>query len=176
MQVESCNLIVTFDVHKEIREYNEYINGLEIKMTDGSNVSKLKNIKEQIYITTMQHFLGNHALNVFLHEGNYYGVDVTNLMFLDNINPLEARYVGTNISVNIKPYVFLLENIVTYESFLELFENIFKSENRTCMNVDKMVEFTEEVMDLCGKNIVLFEDFYSDIHEDILGVCKILER
>lgn len=136
---------------------------------------------ENIINSTVQLFIKfksvllNHLINVFgnhvctlVKEGNlYYVYDPTNLCVFKLDDFLQANVIGGTGNIDIKPYWLSLfcglDNIKIVE-IIDSYKNI-ESKIKTDDFIEIKSSF-ESSIELCMKNISLFNDFYDENEND----------
>jgi len=115
--------------------------------------------------------LGNHAVTIFGSKGNYFIGDPTNLVFFNFDGFLKAKGVGSDLQIDIMPFMSLVIGGIPSEDFHRIFSNTC-SFNTSLLTLDNVKQLSEKSLDLCKKNISLLDDFYDDNKKDIDGVCS----
>lgn len=119
----------------------------------------------------------NHSIAVVKDKFFYKYIDAHNLLFGENSNILEVKYIGTSPScVQVIPYVTLLNECMLYSEFLNLFENLFSSVSVGFLRLDDIVIKTKNVLEMCERNKNLFEDFHEEINSDINKVYRFFKH
>lgn len=174
MGYEVYNVLVNLSVSKA--KINENIER-EIILNESHYRNKLLEFKENIYKILARKLVGNHVMNVFSHEGNYYGVDATNLTYANFTDFLSMSYAGTETTnIKIRPFATMVYSFFPLDGFENAMVNAFMNKDKNKLSMSDVEIFNEFAIDLFNKNLGLFDDFYLENVPDIDSVCKTLKK
>lgn len=142
-------------IEKEISMKNRILDGI-------AKVTPLKNI-------------GNHAVTLFKFESMYFISDPTTLAFANFNDFLKARYVGSSLEIDIKPWLLLMVGKVPKEDFYRIILETYIKSDKQPLTVSMIKVLYEEVIEYCKRNQSLLDDFHNESLEDIDIVCKTLK-
>jgi len=135
---------------------------------------KDKLLAKLVSITPLKN-AGNHAVTLFKAEGKYFLGDPTGLAFSNFTDFLKAKYVGSNLEIDIKPWVMLISKTLETDEFHKIIVATFLLSDEQTLTVENVKDFSETAMDLCYRNSSLLDDFHDDNVNDINTVAKTLK-
>lgn len=119
--------------------------------------------------------IGNHAVTLFQFKSLYLISDPTSLAFANFSDFLKARYVGSTLEMEIKPWLSLALGEVPEKEFRTIITETFAGSDTQLLTVPIVKGFYEETMELCRKNHFLLDDFHDENIPDIEVICKTLK-
>lgn len=119
--------------------------------------------------------IGNHAVTLFKFESVYFISDPTSLAFANFSDFLKARYVGSALEMDIKPWLLLMLGKVPEEDFRTIIRETYVRSDKQLLTVPVVKSLYEGSIDLCKKNHFLLDDFHDDNITDIDIICKTLK-
>ena len=126
-----------------------------------------KNVHKSFLDKKIASLCGNHAITVFCDSDDYFGIDPTNLVFVNLLSSLSGVVVGGEGNIAIKSHMIQGGNL----SFSEI-----KTNDKHFLTLDQVKRFSEEAIELCDLNSFALEKFYQENQEDIHCVCKELKK
>ncbi len=150
---------------------------VEGRIINNDNHIKRNISNENVILSTKNiDITGNHALNLTQKDDKYFLSDPTNLAFLNFNDFLEAKYVDSDITTPIKPWMMLVMESVEHHEFHHTIMNTFKysdSEVVASKEIKEAYNFAQVVYD---KNQNLLADFHNYNKPHIETVCKTLKK
>lgn len=131
----------------------------------------IKNIILQL--NPFNHF-GNHAVTLFKNNNHYQVADPTGLLFGEFTDFLHFKYVGSKVTMQLKPWLMISLEDISYEDFHQIIKSIKKQECAKPLDVPHIRESTEIVLGTCYRRNDIFEDFHQEILPDISKINKSL--
>ena len=106
----------------------------------------------------------------------YFFSEPTGLAFLNFTDFLKAQYVGSDLEIDIKPWLMLALENVSFDKFHKIIGNTFVSSDKQILTIDNVRTISENALDLCHQNYFLLRDFHDDNIKDIDIICKTLTK
>lgn len=139
-------------------------------------------VKEKFYIKILIFFLsriakkaGNHALTLIDENGKLYIYDATNLCILGIDDCYKAHIISGHGEMEIKPFMSYL--VSNSEKERDLLEKLINGEHITApYDAASFRDISEANNTHFLDNMPLVEDFYLDVHSDIVGIASELKR
>lgn len=170
--IEAYTMGCTIDASQSLKN-------MEYKLDIERESAKIK-LKDRFFskVIDILHlgYFGNHAITCFKFNEMYSFSDPTNLAFLNLIDMTKLNYVGSEMNAKVKAWLMVTLHEISYESFKEIMMKFFVFSDTKLLDVEKVRGFSENTMGICNNNLKLFDDFHSEISNDIDVVCKTLKK
>lgn len=113
---------------------------------------------------------GNHAVTLISEDNHQFIYDPTNLYVLNIINDNQASIINGQGIYEMKPH-FSFVNNPNCDPFY-LFEQVLSSNHQSTLTKEEVIDKFEKVQDIIKSNILLLDDAYDNIHENLLNICR----
>lgn len=120
--------------------------------------------------------IGNHAITLFEWQDALLFRDPTTLAFMNFTDFLKARYVGSDLEVQLKPWLPLILDEITKEKMDHLVYKGYLLSDKEAISLDTTRKISELTMDLCETAKPAFENLHERNQNDIETVCKTLTK
>lgn len=119
--------------------------------------------------------MGNHDVTLIDENGKLYIYDATNLCIFEIIDCYHAHIISGNGEMEIKPFISYAMS--SSEKERDLLEKLISGEYTTVpYDATSFRNISEGNKSWFLDNMTLIEDFYSDVHSDIVGIASELKR
>ena len=122
--------------------------------------------------------VGNHAIVLSEYNGEFYGIDPTNLCFMTHSNENQLQSLNGLVDFDLKPTFTHYLNSDEVDNIKEMYENMNKFANKdvSFLAGNSIKDFYQEKVEFCDSKKNILKDFHEECLNDIDIVCKTLTK
>lgn len=147
-----------------------------IKRNKESNIALKDRFLSGIIGETLMKKVGNHAVVVTEYDSIYYIADPTTLAFASTREFLSARYIGSEIEIELKPWLMLSLGNISANQFRKITGNLMFQGKNEFLDLPTVKGLSNATVEQCRDNRILLRHFHEEITPDIETVCKTLQK
>lgn len=152
----------------------------KINTKTGKTETKYINSKKESILSrilSLTKLSGNHVIVLVKHGNMYFGIDPTNISFLNFTDFLTLTFIDEEyVTFQIKPWSTFLLDEFSKETVHDLFVNSFLASDTKGITSELSKNICDETILIVDKNLSLLDDFHDSIKGDIDIVCRSLKR
>lgn len=130
----------------------------------------------KIIDATIMRKIGNHAVVVSKDNNAYFMIDPTSLAFANTRDIFKARYVDSDIEIDLKPWLMLIAGDIKPDKFREITAGMIFQGEYDLLDVSKIKGISSSTIEQCKDNRLLLGHFHEQITLDIEIVSKTLKK
>jgi hypothetical protein len=122
--------------------------------------------------------VGNHAIVLSEYNGEFYGIDPTNLCFMTHSNENQLQSLNGLVDFDLKPTFTHYLNSDEVDNIKEMYENMneFANKDVSFLDGNSIKDFYQEQVEFCDSKKNILKDFHEECLNDIDIVCKTLTK
>ena len=122
--------------------------------------------------------VGNHAIVLSEYNGEFYGIDPTNLCFMTHSNENQLQSLNGLVDFDLKPTFTHYLNSDEVDNIKEMYENMneFANKDVSFLDGNSIKDFYQEKVEFCDSKKNILKDFHEECLNDIDIVCKTLTK
>ncbi len=182
MDYSACTSVCYVHENAEIPDENREKMPIDRNVYKGNTLLEKLKVKKAILasyaLRPITKKVGNHAIVLSEYNGEFYGIDPTNLCFMTHSNENQLQYLNGLVDFDLKPTFTHYLNSDEVDNIKEMYENMNEFANKDVSFLDgsSIKDFYQEKVEFCDSKKNILKDFHEECLNDIDIVCKTLTK
>ncbi len=182
MDYSACTSVCYVHENAEIPDENREKMPIDRNVYKGNTLLEKLKVKKAILasyaLRPITKKVGNHAIVLSEYNGEFYGIDPTNLCFMTHSNENQLQSLNGLVDFDLKPTFTHYLNSDEVDNIKEMYENMNEFANKDVSFLDgsSIKDFYQEKVEFCDSKKNILKDFHEECLNDIDIVCKTLTK